>query len=150
RTIARLAERATEGKVYGIDYADGSVAVARATNAKAIAAGRGGVRKAPGAQPPFPAATLDLVPALPTLYYWPNRAADMQEVFRVVKPGGALVVIAESYKGSRIDPLQAVAMKMLRGAHLSIDEHCQVMTDAGFTDVQAFEERSRTWLCVVG
>src|SRR5262249_6927386 len=52
RTIARLAERATEGKVYGIDYADGSVAVARATNAKAIAAGRGDVRHAPGAPPP--------------------------------------------------------------------------------------------------
>src|ERR1700759_5622545 len=40
RTIERLAVAAPEGKVYGIDYSDESVAVARETNRAEIERGR--------------------------------------------------------------------------------------------------------------
>jgi SAM-dependent methyltransferase len=43
----------------------------------------------------------DLVTALETQYYWPDLVTDMQEILRVLKPGGALLIIVESYqKGS--------------------------------------------------
>src|SRR5215469_9311174 len=41
RTIAKLAERCTAGKVYGVDYSETSVTASRKANAAAIA--RGGV-----------------------------------------------------------------------------------------------------------
>src|SRR5215510_6986606 len=40
RTVQELARLAREGKVYGVDYSETSVAVARELNAAAVAAGR--------------------------------------------------------------------------------------------------------------
>ncbi len=36
RTIQKMAAMATEGKVFGVDYADGSIAASRALNARLI------------------------------------------------------------------------------------------------------------------
>lgn len=69
RTIQTLAERASEGKVCGIDYSATSVAVARRTNAAAIAAGRVAIEPASVSQLPYPDATFDLVTAVETHYY---------------------------------------------------------------------------------
>jgi SAM-dependent methyltransferase len=55
---------------------------------------------------PFPGDKFDLVTAVETQYYWPDLVKDMQEVLRVLKPGGTLIVIAESYKQGRYDRLQ--------------------------------------------
>lgn len=42
----------------------------------------------------------DLVTAVETHFWWPNLQADMREIFRVLKAGGKLIVIAEVYKGA--------------------------------------------------
>ena len=47
-------------------------------------------------QLPFPAGTFDVVTAVETHFWWPNLPTDMREVFRVLKTGGKLIVIAES------------------------------------------------------
>ena len=44
----------------------------------------------------------DVVTAVKTHYYWPDLHADLREILRVLKPGGALVVIAEAYRGQRL------------------------------------------------
>ena len=103
RTIEKLGEITAEGMVYGIDYAEGSVAVTREHNAKLIGAGRVVIQKASVSQLPFPDRMFDLVTAVETQYYWPDLEADMREILRVLKPGGKLVVIAEIYKGGRYD-----------------------------------------------
>jgi SAM-dependent methyltransferase len=150
RTVQKLAAVATEGRVSGIDYSVGSVDAARATNAQLIRAGRVEIRQASVSQLPFPDATFDLVTAVETHYYWPDLASDLQEILRVVKPGGASIVIAETYKGGRHDLLQRPAMRLLRAAFLSADEHREWFASAGFTDVQVLEERSHGWICVIG
>ena len=33
---------------------------------------------------------------------------------------------------------------------LSIDEHRELLTDAGYSDVQVIEERGKGWVCGVG
>jgi SAM-dependent methyltransferase len=150
RTVAKLAALADEGRVYGIDYSVGSVDASRAENATAIGEGRVEIHHAPVSRLPFPDATFDLLTAVETHYYWPDLPGDLREVLRVVKPGGATVVIAETYRGSRLDLVQGPAMKLLRAAFLSADEHRAWFEAAGFTDVQVFEEPSRGWICVTG
>jgi len=150
RTIQKMAAIATAGEVCGVDYSEGSVAASRAVNAKGIKAGRVEIHHASVSQLPFPDRKFDLVTAVETHYYWPDLPRDAREVLRVTKPGGVLIVIAESYKGSKLDALQAVAMRALGAAHMTLDEHRAWLAAAGFSDVQVDEERGKGWMCVTG
>jgi SAM-dependent methyltransferase len=149
-TVSRLAAIAPEGRVFGIDFANGSVAVSRRKNAALIAAGRVDIRKASVSRLPFDADTFDLVTAIETHYYWPDLAASMREIRRVLKPGGTLIIIAESYRGSRFDALQGVVMKALKSARLSADEHRELFVAAGYSDARVIEQRGKGWICAIG
>jgi len=150
RTIQKLAVIAIEGMVYGIDYSEGSIAASREKNAQLIKAGRVEIKKASVSQLPFPDDKFDLITAVETHYYWPNLVKDMQEILRVLKPGGMLLLIAESYKQGKYDGLQQLVMKPLRTAHLSVDEHRELFSAAGFSDIKIFEEQNKGWICVTG
>jgi len=118
-----------------------------------IKAGRVEIRQASVSQLPFPDGNFDLVTAVETQYYWPDLVKDMQEILRVLKPGGTLIIIAESYKsnkGGRHEEMKERAMELLRAAHLSVDEHRELFSKAGYTDVQIFEEYEKGWICGTG
>ena len=97
--VRKLAAVAAEGKVYGVDHSEQSVAAARRPNRQGIAEGRVEIRQASVSALPFPDGLFDLVTAVETHYFWPDLPADMREIQRVLRPGGTLVVLAEAYKG---------------------------------------------------
>jgi SAM-dependent methyltransferase len=136
--------------VVGVDFAAGSVDVSREQNAAAIAAGRVEIHQASVSKLPLADDAFDLVTAVETHYYWPELAGDAREIFRVLKPGGTFIAIAEAYKGSRYDVVMRPAMWLLRGKMLSKDEHRDWLMSAGFRDVQVDEDRGHAWLCVWG
>jgi ubiquinone/menaquinone biosynthesis C-methylase UbiE len=150
RTIGKLAAFAIKGVVHGIDYADGSVAASCGKNAQLIKEGRVDIKKASVSQLPFAQDQFNLVTAVETQYYWPDLVKDMQEILRVLKPGGTLVVIAESYKHGAFDTLQGPVMKLLGSKSMGVDDHRELFSTAGYTDVQIFEERRKGWLCGMG
>jgi SAM-dependent methyltransferase len=150
RTIQKLAALAPEGMVYGVDDADGSVAASRAKNAQLINTGRAGIKRASVSRLPFPDDKFDLVTAVETQYYWPDLVKDMQEILRVLKPGGRLIVIAESYKHGAYNRLQRPVMKLLRSTNLDVEAHRRLFSTAGYTDIELFEERTKGWTCVIG
>src|SRR5215475_4285391 len=92
RTLSKLAGLATEGKVYGLDYSEESVAVSRRTNAHWIDAGRVEVREGSVSRLPFSEGRFDLVTAVETHFWWPDLPAGVREIFRVLKPGGKVIV----------------------------------------------------------
>ena len=149
-TIRKLASIAENGTVYGIDYSSGSVAVSRGFNADLINVGRVHIQKASVSHLPFPDASFDLATAIETQYYWPDLLGDMREIRRALKPGGRLLVIAETYKGGRTDKLQRPIMKLLGAAHLDVTAHRELFVSAGYQDVEIFEERSKGWICATG
>jgi ubiquinone/menaquinone biosynthesis C-methylase UbiE len=153
KTVARLAAIATEGKTYGVDYSDDSVAESRRSNQRSIAAGRVEILHGAVSRLPFPDRMFDLVTAVETHYYWPDLHADMRGILRVLKPGGMFVLIAEAYKGGKYDRLLQ-NLEKLRGimpyAHLTVNEHRDLFVNAGYADVQVFEEYDKGWICVVG
>jgi ubiquinone/menaquinone biosynthesis C-methylase UbiE len=150
RTIQKLASLAPQGMVYGVDYADGSVAASQAKNAQLITAGRVEIKQASVSQLPFPADKFDLVTAVETQYYWPDLVKDMQEILRVLKPGGKLIVIAESYKRGAYNWLQAPVMRFLKSSNLDVDDHRRLFSAAGYTEIEIFEERTKGWFCGIG
>ena len=87
--------------------------------------------------------------AVETHYYWPQPVADMREILRVLKPGGRLVVIAETYRGERFDRLIGVAMKLLSARYLTIEQHRELLAAAGYRDIAIFVEEKKGWICCV-
>src|SRR6185312_14194034 len=115
RTIETLAS-ATSGAVCGVDYSAASVAVARQRNRAAIEAGRVRIDEASVSALPFADETFDLATAVETHYYWPDLPANVREVVRVLKPDGAFIIIAETYRGRRYDWLYRPVMQLMLGA----------------------------------
>ncbi len=152
RTVNKLAALATESRVTGVDFSSASIAAATKLNAALIAACRVEIVNASVSQLPFSSGFFDLVTAIETHFWWPNPAEDMKEVARVVRPGGAVIVIAEIYQGAKTKiseyaekHLPLAGMKML-----TVAEHRQLLENAGFIDVCVSTEPAKGWICAIG
>ena len=150
RTVQQLLTLVPRGKVFGIDYAGASVAVASRLNASAISAGLADIRVARVSNLPFPPTTFDVVTAVETHYYWPALKTALEEVRRVLKPGGRFLIIAESYRGKRFDVADRFAMALLGGTLLTPSQHRDALIAVGFADVEVVEDRLHGWICAVG
>lgn len=150
RTLKKLSALAPSGKAVGVDYSAASVAVARETNSDEVHAGRVAVVRASVAALPFPDLTFDVVTAVETHYYWPDLPANVGQLFKILKPGGTFVLIAEAYRGGPLRLLYAAVMPLLRAALLSDAEHRDLLTEAGFTEVATKHKRGTNWICAVG
>jgi ubiquinone/menaquinone biosynthesis C-methylase UbiE len=154
RTIHKLATVASAGKVYGIDYSDDSVRAAQRANAHWIDAGRVEIQHGSVSQLPFANDTFDLVTAIETHLFWPDLPNDFREIFRVLKAGGVLLIVAEIYRGGK--HLEGVRKKIF-DKHLATnmnlltpDEHRDLFRSAGFSGVEIFEELEKGWICGLG
>ena len=153
RTVQKLAALASQGKVYGVDFSEASVAVSQRLNRQAIDQRRVEIRQSSVSRLPFAGRMFDLITAVETHFYWPDLPADMREVLRVLKPGGTLVLIAEAYKGgkhARTMQVFADAMRPMGYSHLDVAEHRELFLQTGYADVQLFEDYDKGWLCGVG
>ena len=76
----------------------------------------------------------------------------MCEIFRVLKPGGTLIFIAEIYKGANTMAAKLAEKYAARTGMtlLSVDEHRELFTNAGYSNVQIIEERDKGWICGIG
>lgn len=150
RTVQKLATLAPEATVCGLDYSKASVAASRRTNAQEIGTGRVRIELGSVAVLPFPDQSFDIVTAVETHYYWPDLPANLREVFRVLKSGGTIAIIAEAHRGGRFDAPYALIMRSLRAAYLTADEHRDLLIQAGFADVSTIEAPNKAWICVKG
>ena len=152
RTVNKLSTLAGEGKVFGIDYSNASVAVARKLNARRIQEGRVEVLEGSVSAIPFEMDTFDLVTAVETHFWWPDLPAGMREICRILRPGGAVLIIAEIYKGapSKVARLAEKCLPLSGMSLLSPDEHRALLSDAGYVDVQIFTEPAKGWICATG
>ncbi len=152
RTVGKLAEMATQGKVYGLDYSEESVALTKKTNARWIESGRVEVRHGSVSQLPFPDGMFDLVTAVETHFWWSSVSAGMDEIFRVLKPGGELILIAEIFKGTNTTSARLAEKYASKTGmkFLSVDEHRALFVHANFSDIHVIAEAAKGWICGIG
>ena len=152
RTISKLAAQASDGKVYGIDHSEESVAASKKTNARWIDMDRVEVRLGSVSQLPFRDGMFDLVTAVESHFWWADLPADIREIYRVLKPHGQLIVIAEIYKGANttVAKLAEKNASRIGMTLLDVDEHRALLANAGYSEIQIIEQHSKGWICGIG
>ena len=91
--IKRLLKKCPEGIVKGIDYSPVSVEKSKKVNEATIAEGRCTVLQGSVADMIFADDWFDAVTAFETVYFWPDLPQCFREVYRVLKPGGKVVIL---------------------------------------------------------
>jgi ubiquinone/menaquinone biosynthesis C-methylase UbiE len=136
-SIARAARLATEGWIAGIDYSAEMVKHASQRNRAAIQAGRVRLLQGDIAALPYGDARFDKVFGVSVIYYLPDPVAALGEVWRVLKPGGLLVVMVRKPEALAENPIfQAGSARKT----YSPDEAVAVLKTTGFS--QAWIEDS--------
>lgn len=92
QTIERAAARVPCGSVTGVDHSEAMLDVARRRCAASIASGRVQLHCADSAHLPFADRRFDKALAVHTLYFWRAPAPHLDEIRRVLVPGGRLVL----------------------------------------------------------
>lgn len=90
-TTLPLFTLATDLHYTGLDYSPAMVKAAGHTLATHIAAGRAVLHHGSSDHMPFADATFDVVFGLNTIYFWDHLDAHLNEIKRVLKPGGRFV-----------------------------------------------------------
>jgi arsenite methyltransferase len=110
----RLAKMAPEGRVVGMDVSDEMIRVARRSSADfdniLYVAGE-------ASEIPWESNFFQHAASVESAYYWPDPAAGVKELIRVLRPGGAAWILINYYRDNphchQWGPLLAVPTKLL-------------------------------------
>lgn len=92
--IAAFARQAPEGSIVGLDRSAAMVEQASRRNAAAIARGQVELKQGSANDPlPYPDLAFDKAIASNSHFFWADPAASFAELWRVLKPGGALYIV---------------------------------------------------------
>jgi ubiquinone/menaquinone biosynthesis C-methylase UbiE len=147
RNAAELLKRYPAAKLTALDYAEASVRKTKATNKKAIAAGRCTVLRENVASLPFDGASFDLATAFETVYFWPGIETCFAEVCRILKPGGTFLICNES---DGTDETGLKFEKIIDGMkNHTAEEIEKALKAAGFSEVRCYHHSSKPWITVL-
>jgi ubiquinone/menaquinone biosynthesis C-methylase UbiE len=90
--IGLLAERASKGRVAGVEISKTAIEMASRSNAQAVSEGRVKLHQAEGGALPFDDGGFDKACTVATMYVIADPSAVFKEMLRVLKPGGLAAV----------------------------------------------------------
>ena len=149
KTLSRLAQKAPLGKVFGIDYSADMVAYSRKVNKKLIAENRVEILEGSVDKTGFPDDFFDLVTAIETYYFWPSLPDAFQEIKRVLKPGGRLLMVNEMVKDGVYEVENAEIIEKTQVHIVPLEEIRSILQSVGFADVQVFTKAESPWNAVL-
>jgi len=150
RTINTLAKIATEGKVYGIDYSQVSVAVSTSKNKSLIEKGQVKILHASVDSIPFSDGMFDLVTAVESCYFWPDVTNGLKEIRRVLKAGGSVILVNAMYRDERFEKRNSRLARMGGFAYHSPEEFRGFLRDAGCASVRIEVLENKNWIAAIG
>lgn len=149
KTVSKLCAEIGNGKVYGIDYSELCVKKSQKLNEKSIMCGKAGIMCASVSDLPFEDNYFDLVTAVETYYFWPDKLNDLKEIYRTLKSGGKLLLVFEMLK-SGDDPHQWERVESSLGIKaVSEEEIGDILLRAGYENIKTFTKSGTSWLCAV-
>lgn len=149
KTISRLAKKASQGKVFGIDHSATMVEYSREANKKLIEQGRVEVVEGSVEKTAFKDEFFDLVTAVETYYFWPDLPKAFQEIRRILKAGGYLLIVSEMVKDGIYEVENAELIAKTHVRLLSLHEIQKMLQSTGFVNIKVFTNPKSYWNAVL-
>ena len=149
KTVGKLSNMVGNGKVYGIDYSDLCIKKAEKLNHKNVLCGKVKLQKATVSALPFDSEKFDLVTAVETYYFWPDKLNDLREIWRVIKPGGRIMLVFEMLKDKNDPERWSKVEERLNIEAVSREDIDAMLERAGFLSIRTYVKSGTTWLCAV-
>ena len=149
KTVGKLCDMVGNGKVYGIDYSDLCIKKAEKLNHKNVLCGKVKLQKATVSALPFDSEKFDLVTAVETYYFWPDKLNDLREIWRVLKPGGKIMLVFEMLKDKNDPEKWSKVEERLNIEAVSREDIDAMLERAGFLSIRTYVKSGTTWLCAV-
>ena len=148
--IRDMASMYPSAKLYGIDYSKDMVLLARKVNRGLMEKGRIEISQGSVSSLPFSDNTFDLVTAFEAYYFWPDIDRDLQEIKRVLRPGGTLLLVNEVYENEKFRERNR-KWAAWADMHLhSPAEYREFLTKAGYGAIEVHEFVEKNWIAAVG
>jgi ubiquinone/menaquinone biosynthesis C-methylase UbiE len=150
KNLQRFAKRALSGKIHGIDYSEVSVKVSKKTNIKNISSGLVEICKGSVSSLPYEDNYFDLITGFECHFFWPDIVEDLKEVKRVLKPGSALFLIAETYLSDNEEHVNQVKQWAEIGNFpvYSPKDLKNFFQEAGYDEIEIILENDENWLLI--
>jgi ubiquinone/menaquinone biosynthesis C-methylase UbiE len=149
KTISRLARRASQGKVYGLDQSADMVDYSRKINRKLLANGRAEIVQGSVDKTGFKDEFFDLVTAVETYYFWPNLADAFREIKRILKKDGYLLVINEMIKDGKYEVENAELIAKTQVRLVPLEEIQGILHSAGYSNVKIYKKKKSSWNAIL-
>lgn len=129
--IKEIVDIIEPGTFSGIDISETMLKTAKRRNKSLIEAGKVELIKAPAGQNPFADQSFDKVFTINTIYFWKDPKQVMQEIKRVLKPGGVFVVALGTKEAMEKNGYFKERFTLYEKADVE-----KLFIDAGFTDLK--------------
>ena len=150
KTVNTLAKIATEGKIYGIDYSEVSVAVSTNKNKRLIDVGRVKILHASVDSLPFYDDMFNLAIAVESYYFWPDLSNNLKEIRRVLKFGGFVILVNGMYRDEGFEKRNSNLGRMGDFTYHSPEEFRVFLRDAGYSSIQIEVLENKNWIAAIG
>jgi ubiquinone/menaquinone biosynthesis C-methylase UbiE len=137
-------------KLNGIDYSQDMVLLATRVNKRMIEKGRIEITHGTVSSLPFPDNSFDLATAFEAYYFWPDLIHDLEEIRRVLKPGGTLLIVNEVYENERFHDRNK-KWAAWADMHLHSPEgYRDFLAASGYLAIEIDEIPHRNWIAATG
>ncbi len=128
-----MAQKASEGRVTGIDVSDEMIRIARESSP---AFSNVEFHVASAEKLPFADGEFTHAFSMESLYYYADMAAALKEIRRVLESGGRFITVVDLYEENKPSH-QWIAQLKVPVHLLSVAQYCSLFESAGFSNVQA-------------
>ena len=135
--ILLMAESGKFECIYGIDYSPDAVFLANTKNQNHVENGIVSIVQATVLKLPYQNDFFDAITTFQSHYHWPDILLAMQEIYRVLKPNGQFVMVAEVYK-----------IKYHMKEYNDIDKTRTLFEDSGFKSIDLLSNQKHN--CITG
>lgn len=148
KAVRELAIASPKRKVFGVDYSEDMVKLAQSVNKALIKERRVGIKFGSVSSLPFLDNRFDLVTAFEAYYYW-DLMDGLKEIKRVLRPGGILLIVNDSYKHERFAKRNEKLARIGLQLHAPV-EYWDFLTEAGYIDIEIDEIIEKNWITAIG